>query len=47
MWQMLMCRCGMNQWHTKPCSRTTIHKIVTEARELLVQTKQELGMNTE
>lgn len=32
-------RCGMNQWHTKPCSKANIHKIVNEARDVLLGAK--------
>jgi hypothetical protein len=29
----------MNQWHTKPCSKANIHKIVNEARDVLIGAK--------
>jgi len=29
----------MNQWHTKPCSKANIHKIVNEARDVLLGAK--------
>jgi hypothetical protein len=32
----------MNQWHTKPCSKATIHKIVEEARSVLIEARKEL-----
>lgn len=40
-------RCGMNQWYTKPCSKSTIHKIVDEARASLLSTKGKVRRVTE
>jgi hypothetical protein len=32
----------MDQWHCKPCSKATIHKIVEEARMILLKAREEL-----
>ena len=33
---LIMCRCGMDQWLTKPCGKQTITKVVEEARKDLL-----------
>jgi hypothetical protein len=32
----------MNQWHTKPCSKANIHKIVNEARAAIIGAKAQV-----
>jgi len=35
----------MNQWHTKPTSKATIHKVVEEARQILLGLEKGVDMN--